>query len=114
MLSKLLVTIFVSLHKLVPVLPGAKKLPEMLANERTHLMKNLGVRKYLTFSCMWYICVINPMDTPMPREDHRRGNGRTVKSQKMGRRYFLPFYRTLIGTLGILVIPVFRLSVLSM
>lgn len=101
MLSKLLVTIFVSLHKLVPVLPGANKLPEMLANERTHLMKNLGVRKYLTFSCMWYICVINPMDAPMPREHHRRGNGRTVKSQKIGRRYFLPFYRTLIGTLGI-------------
>lgn len=96
MFSKLLVTIFVPLRKLVP----AKKLPEMLVNERTHLIKELGVRKYLTFSCKWCICVINPMDTPTPREHHKRGNGRNVKSQKMGRRYFLPFYRTLIDTIG--------------
>ena len=101
MFSKHLVIIFVPLHKLVPALPGAKKLPEMLVNERAHLIKELGVRKYLTFSCKWYICVINPMDPPTPRAHHKRGNGRNVKSQKTGRRYFLPFYRTLIDTLGI-------------
>lgn len=72
MFSKVLVTIFVSLHKLVPALPEAKKFPEILVNARTHLIKELGVGKYLTSSCNWYICVINPMGNANKTSQERK------------------------------------------